>query len=133
MAENARLAAWERRLQQVLQRVDTLLEEEYGREWPLHPARPERGTTANPQYDGLFRVTASFSAGFGSAIGRGYVFRVELATLADIPAEVRASIEATAAGALQDFLAEDFPGRDLRVSRDDTGLKIHGDLSLGPP
>jgi hypothetical protein len=131
MALNPKLVAWEHRLHEVLQQVDTLLEDEYGHEWPLHPARPPRGATANAQYDGLFRVTASFTAGFGSKVGRGYVFRVELATLAEIPAEVRKQIDVSAAAALRRLLPEAFPGLDLRVTRDGHVFKIHGDLSLG--
>jgi len=131
MGVHPRLAAWEKRLHDVLQQVDAMLEEQYGHEWPLHPARPPRGTTANAQYDGLFRVTASFSAGYGSELGRGYVFRTEMATLADVPSEIRERIEASAADDLRILLDEEFPDQRLEVSRDGNVFKIHGDLSLG--
>lgn len=125
-----RLEAFEDTLHGVLSEIDGALEERWGARWPLHPARPPRGTAANPQYDGLFRVTASFSAGFGSALGPGYVFRVELSTLRNVPPGVRAEIEEEAARLLRAGLARAFPGRDLRVDRDGSVYKIHGDLSL---
>lgn len=125
------LEAFEDRLHGVLSEIDGALEERWGARWPLHPARPPRGAAANPQYDGLFRVTAAFSAGFGSKLGPGYLFRVEMSTLADVPAVEREAIEAEAAFLLREGLARAFPGRDLRVDRDGSVLKIHGDLSLG--
>lgn len=124
------LEAFEERLHGVLSEIDGTLEEHWGSRWPLHPARPPRGSAANPQYDGLFRVTAAFSAGFGSRLGPGYLFRVEMSTLADVPAADREAIEAEAADLLRAGLARAFPGRDLRVDRDGAVLKIHGDLSL---
>ena len=124
------LEAFEDRLHGVLSEIDGALEERWGARWPLHPARPPRGAAANPQYDGLFRVTAAFSAGFGSRLGPGYLFRVEMSTLADVPAAEREAIEAEAARLLREGLARVFPGRDLRVDRDGPVLKIHGDLSL---
>ena len=124
------LEAFEERLHGVLSEIDGALEERWGARWPLHPARPPRGSAANPQYDGLFRVTAAFSAGFGSRLGPGYLFRVEMSTLARVPAPEREAIEAEAAALLREGLARAFPGRDLRVDRDGPVLKIYGDLSL---
>ena len=124
------LESFEETLHGVLSEIDRTLEERWGARWPLHPARPARGTAANPQYDGLFRVTASFTAGYGSKLGPGYVFRVEISTLADVPEETRAEIEEEAVRLLREGLARAFPGRDLRVDRDGPVLKIHGDLSL---
>ena len=124
------LEDFEDRLHGVLSEIDGALEERFGSRWPLHPARPPRGAAANPQYDGLFRVTASFSAGYGSKFGPGYVFRVEASTLASVPESEREAIEEAAAGLLREGLARAFPGRDLRVDRDVAGYKIHGDLSL---
>ena len=125
------LERWEESLHALLSSIDETLEERYGGRWPLHPSRPRRGTAANPQYDGLFRVTASFTAGYGSEKGPGYLFRVEMATLEAVPPEERARIEEEAASLLREGLARAFPGRDLRVDRDGNGFKIHGDLSLG--
>ncbi len=124
------LEAFEDKLHGVLSEIDGALEERFGSRWPLHPARPPRGAAANPQYDGLFRVTASFTAGYGSKFGPGYVFRVEASTLASVPESEREAIEEAAVALLREGLARAFPGRDLRVDRDVAGYKIHGDLSL---
>ena len=124
------LEDFEDRLHGVLSEIDGALEERFGSRWPLHPARPPRGAAANPQYDGLFRVTASFTAGYGSKLGPGYVFRVEASTLASVPESEREAIEEAAVALLREGLARAFPGRDLRVDRDVAGYKIHGDLSL---
>ena len=124
------LEAFEERLHGVLSAIDRTLEARWGARWPLHPARPPRGAAANPQYDGLFRLTASFTAGYGSAFGPGYVFRVEFSTLEDVAPADRAAVEEEAAALLRAGLAEAFPGRDLHVDRDGAVLKIHGDLSL---
>ena len=106
-----RLEAFEDTLHGVLSEIDGTLEERWGARWPLHPARPPRGTAANPQYDGLFRV--------------------EFSTLADVPEADREAIAEEAVALLREGLARAFPGRDLRVDRDGAGYKIHGDLSLG--
>ncbi len=125
------LERWEDSLHALLSSIDETLEERYGGRWPLHPSRPRRGTAANPQYDGLFRVTAAFTAGYGSEKGPGYLFRVEMATLSEVPPLEREQIEEEAAALLREGLARVFPGRDLRVDRDGPGFKIYGDLSLG--
>ena len=124
------LDAWEDALQRVLSSVDRELESRHGGKWPLHPARPAAGEAANPQYDGLFRVTAAFSAGFGSRLGPGYVLRAEVATLAPVPQSDRAAIEEEAVALVREGLAREFPGKDLSVDRDGDVWKIHGDLSL---
>ena len=125
------LERWEESLHALLSSIDETLEERYGGRWPLHPSRPRRGTAANPQYDGLFRVTASFTAGYGSKWGPGYLFRVEFSTLANVPEADREAIAEEAVALLREGLARAFPGRDLRIDRDVAGYKIHGDLSLG--
>ena len=38
-----KLVAWERRLNDVLNRIDVELEQKYGDRYPLHPARPRHG------------------------------------------------------------------------------------------
>ena len=117
-------------LDTVLADVDRMLEERWGDRWPLHPARPAAGAAANPRYDGLFRVTAAFTAGFGSEKGPGYLLRTEAATLADVPAADRTALEDEAAALVRDGLARAFPGRELHVERDGGVYKIFGDLSL---
>ena len=123
--------AWERKLRKVFSRIDERLEDDYGDRYPLHPARPKEGTTANPAYDGLFNVGASFSGGFGSQHGAGYVVNVQMATLEDVDDAVREEIEQRVAAELKSELPKAFPGRRLKVSRDGHTFKIHGDLSLG--
>ena len=117
-------------LDTVLADVDRMLEERWGDRWPLHPARPAAGVAANPRYDGLFRITAAFTAGFGSEKGPGYLLRTEAATLADVPAADRTALEDEAAALVRDGLARAFPGRELHVERDGGVYKIFGDLSL---
>jgi hypothetical protein len=123
--------AWEAQLKQVFDRIDTVLEERYGQDYPLHPARSTRGTTGNCEYDGLFSVGGKFTAGFGSEHGPGYTVDCHLSTLKQVPADVVETIEEEVIGLLREQLPAAFPGRDLTVSRDGHTYKIHGDLSLG--
>ncbi len=123
-------AAWEQKLTEVLKAVDRELETVYGDRYPLHPARPTRGKAANPQYDGLFSITASFSAGFGSANGPGYIVKVSMVTLADIPEDTVEEIKDEAAKMISEKLPAAFPGRNINVAREGSLYKIHGDLSL---
>ena len=127
---NPRLAEWENKLHQLLREIDEKLEDKYGHKWPLHPSRPPRGTAANPQYDGLFRLTASFTAGYGSELGPGYVYRVEIVTLTKIPGYIVEEIEQEAAEMMRDGLPEIFPDRQMAVERDGRVFKIYGDLSF---
>jgi hypothetical protein len=122
---------WERKLKQVFRRIDHRLEAEYGDRYPLHPARPRKGATANPAHDGLFNIGASFSGGFGSEHGAGYVVNVHMVTLERVDADVREEIEQRVAEELTAELPKAFPDRHLKVSRDGHTFKIHGDLSLG--
>jgi hypothetical protein len=122
---------WERKLKAVFDGIDRHLEEQYGGTYPLHPARPIRGRTSNPEQDGLFNVGAMFSPGYGSRHGAGYVVEVQMATLSRVPAEIREEIENEVARLLRQRLPEVFPGRELHVERDGPVYKIHGDLSLG--
>ncbi len=125
-----RLEEWEDRLYGILRSLDEYLERKYGGMFPLHPSRPKKGTAANPQYDGLFRLTASYSAGFGSNLGPGYVFRIGIVTLADVPESVSSMIEKEAMEKLSEALTREFPGRDISVAKDGAVMKIYGDLSF---
>ena len=129
--EHHGLARFDKRLKAVFDAADDYLEEKYGGLYPLHPARATRGKTANKQADGLFNVGASFTAGYGSEHGRGYVLDVDMVTLSDIPDEKEEEIEDDAVQFIQEKLAEYFPERDLQVYRDGHTFKISGDLSLG--
>ncbi len=122
---------WERKLKALFRRIDERLEAEYGDRYPLHPARPREGATANPSHDGLFNIGASFSGGFGSAHGAGYVVNVQMVTLERVDADLREEIEQRVVEELNTELPKTFPDRHLQVSRDGHTFKIHGDLSLG--
>ena len=121
---------WEQRLTEVFDEIDALLEGEYGEKFPLHPARKAQGQTANPAHDGLFNIGASFSAGYGSKLGPGYVVDVRMVTLRRIPHEVREEILERVASELRLRLPKAFPERVLHVARDGHGFRIYGDLSL---
>ena len=125
-----RVEQWESRLRQVFNRIDDYLEDRYGDRYPLHPARAPRGTTGSRTQDGLFNVGASFSAGFGSERGPGYVVEVRMVTLTRVPAPVRERIEEEVAELLRRELPKAFPERHIRVDRDGTVYKIYGDLRL---
>jgi hypothetical protein len=122
---------WEQRLKEVFDRIDDILEERHGHRHLLHPTRPKRHATANREDDGLFDVGASFTAGFGSAHGAGYVVELRVATLARVPDAERERLENEVVDLLREQLPVAFPGRQLRVVRDGHVIKIVGDLSLG--
>jgi hypothetical protein len=100
------------------------------RRLPLHPARPPRGATSNKSQDGLFNVGASFTAGYGSAHGPGYVVEVRMVTLSRVPQYLRDRIEEEVVERLREELPKEFPERKLVVERDGQVYKIHGDLRL---
>jgi len=123
--------AWERKLDELLNRIDVDLERKYGDRYPLHPARPEHGDTANPSQSGLFNVNAAFTGGFGSKLGAGYLLDVDMVTLTEVPDEVEEQILEEVVERLRQELPGVFPDRELHVSRDGHSFKIHGDLGLG--
>ncbi len=129
-ARHPAVLKWEQDLKRIFDGIDHELEERYGADYALRPNRPERGATANPEDDGLFNVGASFSAGYGSKRGRGYIISVRMATINRIPPPVQDHMEEEVAAMLRARLPEAFPGRDLRVERDGHVFKITGDLRL---
>jgi hypothetical protein len=122
--------SWEIKLKRLFDEIDDELEERFGSLYDLHPSRAKRGATSNKEQDGLFDIGASFSAGFGSESGRGYVLDVDMITLEHVPKEVQAHIEALVVEKIREKLPRFFPGKDLRVSRDGNVFKIIGDLSF---
>ncbi len=122
--------SWERKLKKLFDEIDDVIEERFGSLYDLHPARPRRGSTANREQDGLFDIGASFSAGFGSALGRGYVVDVDMVTLDRVPDSIRAHIEDQVVHLLREKLSIFFPDRYLDVKKDGSVFKIFGDLSL---
>ncbi|MDZ4199002.1 MAG: hypothetical protein U1E27_06930 [Kiritimatiellia bacterium] len=130
-ARHPKAVAWERRLKEIFDSIDSDLEERYGHQYNLHPSRPRRGTTSNPESDGLFNIGAAFSAGFGSKHGPGYLVEIRMATLDRVSAEEQERLEQEVVQMLRERLRQGFPDRKLTVSLDGHVFKIHGDLSLG--
>ncbi len=131
--EGRRLVEWEAQLKALFDEVDDHLEDTYGPLYSLHPSRPRRGRTANKEQDGLFNVGASFSPGFGSRYGRGYVVDIDVVTLEAVPDEIREMIERDVQLLVERKLPKYFPGRKMYVARDGSLLKIFGDLSFRGP
>ena len=124
------LEEWENILKKVFDEIDEALENRYGSRFPLHPARPFHGSTSSREQDGLFDVGASFSAGFGSKYGRGYVIDIDMVTLKSVPDDLKEQIERDVVRMLREKLPLYFPGRSLTVKRDGNIFKILGDLSF---
>jgi hypothetical protein len=121
---------FEKTMKSLFDRIDDELEDRWGESYRLHPSRAPRGTSSNKEHDGLFNVGASFSAGYGSRHGKGYVVEIRMVTLENIPEEVEEDIERYVARRVDELLPEYFPDRDLDVVREGTTYKIVGDLSL---
>jgi hypothetical protein len=121
---------WELRLKSVFDEIDQELESTYGNSFDLHPSRPERDSTSNPEMDGLFNVGASYSAGFGSKLGPGYVVDIRISTLERVPASVKAELKTKVKALLETKLPVAFPGKALTVHEEHHHLRITGDLSL---
>ena len=121
---------WEKRLKTVFDEIDIELEAAYGERFDLHPARPEHGATSSREMDGLFNVGASYSAGFGSRLGPGYVVDIRLSTLQHIPRDLKLELRDRVQAMLIERLPLAFPGKEIHVDQERRHLRIHGDLSL---
>jgi len=121
---------WELRLKRIFDEIDAELERDYRHLFELHPARPSEGTTSNAEMDGLFNVGATYSAGFGSRFGPGYVVDIRLATLQRITKDLKLELRNQVQTMLIEKLPVAFPGKTLLVDRERKHLRIHGDLSL---
>jgi hypothetical protein len=128
---DSRVEEFERKLQDVFDRIDVRLEDKYGKEYPLHPARAKHGATSSREQDGLFNVGAAFSEGIGSKVGRSYVVDVRMVTLARVPRDVREKMQKEVVKMLRQELPKAFPERKLHVARDGHGYRIYGDLRIG--
>jgi hypothetical protein len=122
---------FDNRMKTLFDEVDHYIEDLYGGRYRLHPARPARGETANPEMDGLFNIGAVFTPGFGSELGRGYLIDVAMSTLEKVDESVRREIYGAAAEKVRELLPLHFPERTLTVQRDNNHFKIQGDFSLG--
>ncbi|QQO09048.1 hypothetical protein [Breznakiella homolactica] len=126
-----KLRAFEKQLDALFHEIDNILEDHWGDCFPLHPNRPKRGATDNPEMDGLFEIAPDFTAGLSSEHGRGYIVSFRVATLDKVPYEQFEGFMAEAAKLLQQKLPDYFPDRKLEVVRDGKRFKIIGDFSLG--
>ena len=125
------LEAWEKKLRVILKEIDAVLEQRYGAIFPRKPVRPPAGSTCNPQYDGLFDIDAAYTIGLGSCYGEGYVVEIRWVTLSEVPDNIKQEAAAIAENILNQRLPDAFPGKNMRVVHDISGMKIIGDLALG--
>lgn len=128
--ENLYMEEWEATLRRIFSEIDVSLENTYGISYPLHPSRLHRGEAANNAYDGLFSVGASFSAGYGSVYGRGWVFDIHMSTLSPVDGELTEKIYHDAVLLLRKLLKKYYPERNIRVKKDGKVYKIFGDLQI---
>jgi len=126
-----KIIEFDNRMKKLFDEVDNFIEDLYGERYPLHPMRPARGETANPEADGLFNIGANFTPGYRSELGRGYLIDVSISTLEKIDDNARREIYETAAEKISELLPLHFPERELIVRRDGNHFKIQGDFSLG--
>ncbi|MCK5153131.1 MAG: hypothetical protein KAQ93_02130 [Spirochaetales bacterium] len=127
---NPKIKEWEHTLRKIFDIIDDHLEDKYGFLYPLHPARPQRGHTANKSSDGLFNIGAAFSAGFGSNYGRGWVVDVTMVTLFKVPGNVKIQIYNKVIEELKRLLIDFYPERKIKVEKDGNVFKIFGELGL---
>jgi hypothetical protein len=126
-----KMEEFDNRMKKLFDEVDDYIEDLYGGSYSLHPVRPARGETANPEADGLFNVGAIFTPGYGSELGRGYLIDVSMSTPDKVDEGVRREIYEAAANKVRELLPIHFPERKLTVRRDKNHFKIQGDFSLG--
>jgi hypothetical protein len=129
--QHAKLRAFENQLKALFNEVDHQLEDRWGNLYSVHPNRPRRGETADPEMDGLFEVAPDFTPGIGSEMGRGYIISLRVATLDRLDHERYEALMQETADIVKALLPRYFPERDLRVVRDGSRFKIIGDFSLG--
>jgi len=125
------MAEFDDRMKKLFDEVDSFIEDLYGSRYTLHPMRPVRGATSNPEADGLFNIGAVFTPGFGSELGRGYLIDVSMSTLEKVDESVRREIYEDVAEKVRELLPLHFPERELTVRRDGNHFKIQGDFTLG--
>ena len=119
------------RMKKLFDEVDHYIEDLYCGKFHLHPMRPPRGRTANPEADGLFNVGARFTPGYRSKLGRGYIIDVKISTLEKVDENTRNEIHEAVAKKVEELLPKYFPERNLHVQQDVNHFKIQGDFCLG--
>lgn len=123
------IVEFEENLKRIFDEIDDELEDSYGGLYELHPARPERGETANKSHDGLFNVGASFTAGYGSRLGRGWVVEVSIVTLETVHDDTKKAIEEKVLHLLRKKLSMQYPEKKINVERDRRIIKIYGEIA----
>jgi hypothetical protein len=131
MYTHPKMVEFTRTLEALFHEVDDDLEDLWGQSFVLHPNRPGRGETFNPEMDGLFTIVPDFTVGLGSEQGRGYSISLKVATLETVTPEQFEYLMAKAAILIAAKMPRYFPGRELKVVRDGKRFKITGDFSLG--
>jgi hypothetical protein len=129
--DHPKLVVFTRTLEALFHEVDNVLEDRWGQSFSLHPNRPGRGETSNPEMDGLFNIAPDFTLGIGSEKGRGYIVSLRVATLDKVPPDQAEAFMVEAAVLVRERLPRFFPDRSLEVVRDGKQFKITGDFSLG--
>ena len=131
MYNHPKLISFLDKLKKLFDEVDDYIEDRYGGRYPLHPMRPKRGETSNPEADGLFNIGANFTPGFTSELGRGYLINVSISTLEKVDENTRREIYEAAKDKVVELLPVHFPEREFTVRLDGNNYKILGDFSLG--
>ncbi|GHU98007.1 hypothetical protein FACS189483_05410 [Spirochaetia bacterium] len=131
MYTHPKMAEFTRTLEALFHEVDDDLEDLWGQSFALHPNRPGRGETSNPEMDGLFNIVPDFTVGLGSEQGRGYSISLKVATLETVTPEQFEYLMTEAAILISGKLLRYFPDRELKVVRDGKRFKLIGDFSLG--
>jgi len=131
MVKHPKMKEWDKNMKRMFDEIDDFLEDTYGSDYPLHPNRRPRNATSNKEMDGLFNVGASYSTGYGTKLGKGYVVDIHMSTLSSVPDYIKKEIETLVEQKIDEMLPRYFPGRDLDIEKDGNCLKIFGDLSLG--
>ncbi|UPA11800.1 hypothetical protein [Borrelia venezuelensis] len=127
----SRFEEFENALFKICLDVDCVLEDEFGNSYKVHPSRLSRGKAANGLLDGLFRVTTSFTLGYGSKFGRGYLVIIEIITLDMVDIEFSNRVIERGIKVFGEKLKERFPGKKLFIVQDINVYKIIGDFFSG--
>ncbi|AHH08059.1 hypothetical protein baBA2_000094 [Borrelia anserina] len=122
----SRFEEFENELFNICLYVDCVLEDEFGNSYEVHPNRLSRGKAANGLLDGLFRVTTSFTLGYGSKFGRGYLIIIEIITLDVVDIKFNNRVIERGIEVFSEKLREKFPERNLSIVHDINVYKIIG-------
>lgn len=121
----------EQTFKKLFDEVDDWLEDKYDGNWRLHPNRLKRGLASNKEADGLFNIGMTFSLGYGTQFGRGYVIDLSVSTLERLPFGMKKQLYGNAVKKIEELLPKYFSDRKLFIKKDGAVYKILGDFSLG--